>query len=92
MLCICLYEIIRSDLALILCEMRCTLSEFLLQLDPILQYHFEFLEDEVVSESVSPWSPLVEVILMGCELLHRAIGVYAVPAIKQCFTNSAAAK
>ena len=56
-----------------------TLRKLFLELDPILQHHLKLLKDEVVGEPVSPWPPLVEIVLMGCELLHRSVGVDAVP-------------
>jgi hypothetical protein len=51
----------------------------LLQLTPVLQYHLEFLEDEVMGKPIPPWPPLNKIVLVGSVLLQRPVQLHAVP-------------
>lgn len=56
-------------------------TEFILEFEflPILEYHFELLEDETVGEAVSPGVVLDEVVLVSGALLDGSVDGNAGP-------------
>lgn len=61
----------------------CTEFPLALEVDPVLDDHFEFFEDEGVSESVSSRAPLHHVVLVGGELLDASVDCDADPECKR---------
>lgn len=57
----------------------CTFFPFFFELQPSLEIHFEFLEDEVVGESVPSGVPLDEIVLVGGILFNRSVQVDTIP-------------
>ena len=57
-----------------------TFGIFVLQFDPLLEEHLEFLKCQVMGEPVSARTPLHEVVLMGGTLLNGSVQVDTVPA------------
>lgn len=79
-----------EELAAVWINIEVTCVVLLLEFDPVLEYHFEFLVDEVVSESVSPGFELDEIVFPGVAFLHGSVEVDTVPRLCDSRTSSGA--